>query len=38
MQRFGRKLVTEAWLVWMLDFGFHRCNSFVRIASMSTAD
>ena len=38
MQRFGRKLVTEAWLVWMLDFGFHRCNSFVKIGSMSTAD
>lgn len=37
-QRFGtRALPIEAWLVWMLQFGFHRCNSFVRIGNMNQA-
>lgn len=38
MQRFSRKLPVEAWLVWMLQFGFHRCNSFVKIGKMAQAD
>lgn len=37
-QRFGtRALPVEAWLVWMLQFGFHRCNSFVKIGNMNQA-
>lgn len=37
-QRFGtRSLPLEAWLVWMLQFGFHRCNSFIRIGNMNQA-
>ena len=37
-QRFGtRSLPLEAWLVWMLQLGFHRCNSFVRIGNMNQA-
>lgn len=38
MQRFSRKLPVEAWLVWMLQFGFHRCSSFVKVGKMSQAD
>lgn len=38
MQRFSRKLPVEAWLVWMLQYGFHRCNSFVKIGRMAQAD
>ena len=31
-QRFGtRSLPLEAWLIWMLQLGFQRCNSFVKI-------
>lgn len=37
-QRFGtRSLPLEAWLVWMLQFGFHRCNAFVKIGNMTQA-
>lgn len=37
-QRFGtRSLPVEAWLVWMLQLGFHRCNSFVKIGSLNEA-
>ena len=38
MQRFGRKLPLEAWMVWLVQLGWHRCNSFVKIGSMSQAD
>lgn len=38
MQRFSRKLPVEAWLVWMLQFGFHRCNSFVKIGNLAQAN
>lgn len=38
MQRFGtRALPVEAWLVWMLQLGFHRCNSIVKIGNMNRA-
>lgn len=38
LQRFGtRSLTLEAWLVWMLQFGFHRCNSFIKIGSLNQA-
>lgn len=37
-QRFGtRSLPVEAWLVWMLQLGFERCNSFVRIGNLNQA-
>lgn len=37
-QRFGtRSLPLEAWLVWMLQLGFHRCNSQVKIGNMTQA-
>jgi hypothetical protein len=37
-QRFGtRALPLEAWLVWMLQFGFHSCNGFVKIGSLNQA-
>lgn len=37
-QRFGtRALPLEAWLVWMLQFGFHSCNGFVKIGNMNRA-
>jgi hypothetical protein len=37
-QRFGtRSLPLEAWLVWMLQFGFHNCNGFVKIGSLNRA-
>lgn len=37
-QRFGtRALPLEAWLVWMLQFGFHACNSFVKIGNLNRA-
>lgn len=39
LQRFGtRALPVEAWLVWMLQWGFHACNSTVKIGSMNRAD
>lgn len=37
MQRFSRSLPVEAWLVWMNQFGFHRCNSFVKIGNLNQA-
>lgn len=37
-QRFGtRSLPLEAWLIWMLQVGFQRCNSFVKIANLNQA-
>lgn len=37
-QRFGtRALPLEAWLVWMLQFGFHNCNGMVKIGSLNRA-
>jgi hypothetical protein len=37
-QRFGtRALPLEAWLVWMLQLGFHRCNSQVKIGNLTQA-
>lgn len=37
-QRFARTLPLESWLVWMLQLGFHRCNSFVKVANLNRAD
>jgi hypothetical protein len=37
MQRFSRSLPVEAWLIWMVQLGFHRCNSFVKIGNLSQA-
>jgi hypothetical protein len=37
MQRFSRSLPVEAWLIWMVQFGFHRCNSFVKIGNLNQA-
>jgi hypothetical protein len=37
-QRFGtRALPVEAWLVWMLQLGFHNCNGIVKIGSLNQA-
>ena len=37
-QRFSlRTLPVEAWLVWMVQFGFTRCNSFVRVGNLNQA-
>lgn len=37
-QRFStRSLPVEAWLVWMLQFGFHRCNGLVKIGNLNRA-
>lgn len=37
-QRFGtRSLPVEAWLIWMLQLGFLRCNSQVKIGSLNRA-
>lgn len=37
-QRFGtRSLPVEAWLVWMLQFGFHACNGIVEIGNLNRA-
>jgi hypothetical protein len=37
-QRFGtRSLPVEAWLVWMLQLGFLRCNSQVKIGNLNQA-
>lgn len=38
LQRFTRSLVAEAWLVWMLQMGFHRCITQVKIGSLTRAD
>lgn len=38
LQRFGtRSLPVEAWLVWMLQFGFESCNGFVKIGNLNQA-
>lgn len=37
-QRFSRILPLESWLVWMLQLGFHRCNSFVKVSNLNRAD
>ena len=38
LQRFGtRSLPVEAWLVWMLQFGFHSCNAFVQVRNLNRA-
>lgn len=38
LQRFGtRSLPVEAWLVWMLQFGFHSCNGFVQMRTLNRA-
>jgi hypothetical protein len=37
-QRFStRSLPVEAWLVWMLQLGFHRCNGLVKIGNLNRA-
>jgi len=37
-QRFAaRTLPVEAWLVWMVQFGFTRCNSFVKVGNLNQA-
>lgn len=38
LQRFGtRSLPVEAWLVWMLQFGFEACNGLVKIGNLNQA-
>lgn len=38
MQRFSsRSLPLEAWLVWMVQLGFTRCNTFVKIGNLNQA-
>ena len=38
LQRFAtRSLPVEAWLVWMLQFGFESCNGFVKIGNLNQA-
>lgn len=38
-QRFAsRTLPLEAWLTWMVQLGWHRCNSFSKIGSLNPAD
>jgi hypothetical protein len=37
LQRFTRALPVEAWLVWMLQLGFHRTVTTVKIASLNQA-
>lgn len=36
-KRFTRSLPYEAWLVWHLQLGFHRCNSQVKVGSLARA-
>ena len=37
-QRFAnRSLPLEAWLIWMLQFGFHNCNGFVKVGNLNRA-
>lgn len=36
-RRFNRSLVLEAWLVWMLQLGFKRCSSQVKIGNLTQA-
>jgi hypothetical protein len=38
LQRFGtRALPVEAWLVWMLQYGFEACNGFVKVGNLNRA-
>lgn len=37
LQRFTRALPVEAWLVWMLQLGFHRCITQVKIGNLNRA-
>lgn len=38
LQRFStRSLPVEAWLVWLVQFGFTRCNAFSKIGSLNQA-
>ena len=37
LKRFARALPVEAWLVWYLQLGFHRCNSQLRIGNLNQA-
>lgn len=37
LQRFNRKVTAEAWLVWEIQFGFHLCNSIIKIGSLNRA-
>jgi hypothetical protein len=37
LQRFTRSLPIEAWLIWMLQLGFHRCITTVKIGSLERA-
>jgi hypothetical protein len=36
-QRFNRQLPVEAWMVWMLQLGFYRCNSQVKVGNLNQA-
>lgn len=36
-QRFSRALPVEAWLVWMVQFGFVRCNTTVKVGNLNQA-
>jgi len=36
-QRFSRALPVEAWLVWMVQFGFTRCNTTVSVGNLTQA-
>lgn len=37
MQRFSRALPVEAWLVWMVQCGFTRCNTTVSVGNLNQA-
>lgn len=37
MQRFSRALPVEAWLVWMAQVGFTRCNTTVKVGNLTQA-
>lgn len=36
-QRFSRALPVEAWLVWMVQLGFQRCNTTVKVGALTQA-
>lgn len=37
LQRFARSLPVEAWLLWMVQYGFTRCNTFVKVGNLNQA-
>lgn len=37
LQRYSRVLPVEAWLVWMVQFGFTRCNTTVKVGNLNRA-